>query len=94
MSCIALIFCTNKNITSNHGVDVAIFEKCHHNILYGRINIWVRLPPVYFREVWGYSKAKIENINKTISNSNWTRAFENISMDKKAELPNETLLNI
>ena len=39
-------------------------------------------------------KANIENINKAISNFNWTRAFENISVDKKVELLNETLLNI
>ena len=26
MSCIDLIFCTNKNIILNHGVDVTIFE--------------------------------------------------------------------
>ena len=41
------------------------------------------------REVWDYSKANIENINKAISNFNWTRAFENLS-----ELLNETLLHI
>ena len=94
MSCIALIFCTNKNIISNHGVDVTIFEKCHHNIIYGKINTRVLLPPVYIREAWDYSKAKIENINKAISNFNWTRAFENRSVNKKVELLNETLLNI
>ena len=38
-------------------------------------------------------KANIENINKAISNFNWTRAFENISVDKKVELLNEKLLN-
>ena len=39
-------------------------------------------------------KANTENINKAISNFNWTRAFENISVDKKVELLNEKLLNI
>ena len=78
----------------NHGVDVTIFEKCHHNIIYGKINIRVPLPPVYIREVWDYSKANIENINKAISNFNWTKGFENHSVDEKVELLNETLLNI
>ena len=64
MSCIELIFCTNKNIISNHGVDVTIFEKCHHNIIYGKINIWALLLPAYIREICDYSKA--------ISNFNWT----------------------
>ena len=94
MSCIDLIFCTNKNIISNHVVDLTIFEKCHHNIIYGKINIPVPLPPVYIREVWDYSKANIEYINKAISNLNWTKVFENLSVDEKVELLNETLLNI
>ena len=51
MSCIELISCTNKNIISNHGVDVTIFEKCHHNSIYAKINVKVRFPPVYIREV-------------------------------------------
>ena len=28
MSCIDLIFCTNINVISKHGVDVSIFDKC------------------------------------------------------------------
>ena len=94
MSSIGLIFCTNKNIISNHGVDVMIFEKCHHNIIYGKINIGTLLLPAYMREIWDYSKANIKNINKTISNFNWTKAFENLSVDEKVELLKETLLNI
>ena len=78
----------------NHGVDATIFVKCHHNIIYGKINIRVPLPPVYIREVWDYSKANIENINKVISNFNWTKTFENLSVDEKVELLNERLLNI
>ena len=86
MSCIDLIFCTSKNIISNHGVDVTMlrcYEKCHHNIIYGKINIWVPLPPVYIREDRDYSKANIENINKAISNFNWARAFENFLWIKR-----------
>ena len=45
MSCIDLIFCTNQSVTSNHGVDVSIDDKCHDNIIYGKINIRVPLPP-------------------------------------------------
>ena len=94
MSYIDLIFCTNKNIISNHGVDVMIFEKCHHNIIYGKTNIRAPLPPVYIREVWDYSKVNIENTNKAISNFNWNNAFENLSVDEKVDLLNETLVNI
>ena len=64
MSYIDLIFCTNQSVISNHGVDVSIFDKCRHNIIYGKINIRVPLPPTYVREVGDYQKANIENIKK------------------------------
>ena len=51
MSRIDVILCTNLNTTSKHGVDVSIFEKCHHGIIYDNINITVLLPSIYFCEV-------------------------------------------
>ena len=47
MSCIDLVFCTNHSAILKNGVDVSIFDKCHHNINYGKINIPVPLPPKY-----------------------------------------------
>ena len=82
MSCIDLIFCTNQNVISNYGVDVSMFKKCHHNIIHGKIDIRVPLPPVYVREAWDYNKANVENIKKAVSNFNWNRAFENLSVDE------------
>ena len=94
MSCIDLIFCTNTNVMAKHGVDVSSFEKCHHSIIFGKIDIHVPLPPPYVREVWDFSKAHAENIKKAISSFNWNKAFENLSIDAKIELLNGTLLNI
>ena len=56
MSCIDLIFCNNQNLISKYGVDASIFDKCHHSIIYGKIDIRIPLPPKYVREVWDYSK--------------------------------------
>ena len=94
MSCIDLTFCTNKNIISNHSIDVSIFDKCHHNIIFGKIDIRVPLPPIFVHEVWDYSKANVEHIKKAISNLNWHNAFKDLSVDEKVVLLNETLLNI
>ena len=95
MSCIdLLIFCTNQSVISNHGVDVSIFEKCHHNIIYGKINIRVPLLPTYVREFWDNEKANIEHIKKAISNFDWNKAFENLSVDEKVDFLHKTLLNI
>ena len=86
MSWIDLLFCTNQNTISNYGVDVSIFDKCHHNIIFGKVNIRVPLPPVYIREVWNYSQANVENIKYAISNFIWSKAFENLSVDEKLNI--------
>ena len=65
MSCTDHIFYTNLNVISKHGVDVSIFDKCHHDIIYGKINIRD------VHEVWDNRKANVENIKKAISNFNW-----------------------
>ena len=69
MPCIEL-FCTNQNIISNYGVDVSIFDKCYHDIIFSKSNIRVPLPLVYIREVWNYCQANVENIKNAISNFN------------------------
>ena len=94
MSCIDLLFCTYRNIISNYGVDVSIFDKCHHNIIFCKVNICVPLPPVYIGEVWNCNQANVENIKYAISNFNWSKAFENLSVDGKVKHLTKTLLNI
>ena len=58
------------NVISEHGVDVTVFDKFHHDIIYGKINIRVSLPQ---SEIWNYNKANVENIEKAISNFNWNK---------------------
>ena len=86
MSCIDLIFCSNQN--------TPIFDKCHHNIICGKSDIHVPLPPKYVREVWDYSKAGVQNIKKSIKDFYWGKSLESFSIDSKVDLLNETLLNI
>ena len=68
--------------------------KCHHNIIYGKINIRVLLPPTYVQEIWDYEKANIDNIKKTMSNFDWDKAFEYLSVDEKVDFLNKISLNI
>ena len=90
-SCIDLLFCTSQNLISKYGVDASIFDKCHHNIIYGKIDIRVPLQPKYVREVWDYSKADVQNIKKFIKDFNWGKTLESIPIDSKVDLLSETL---
>ena len=65
-----------------------------YHLLYGKIDIRVPLPPKYVGDVWGYSKADVQNIKKSIKNFNWGITLESLSMYSKVNLLNETLLNI
>ena len=75
MSCINFKFCANLNVISKHGVDVSIFVKCQHNVLFGKIDICVPLPPVYVRKVWDYHNVNVKNVKKATSNFKWKKKF-------------------
>ena len=76
MSCIDLIFCTNQSVISNHGVDVSIFDKCHHNIIYGKINIRVPLPPAYVRK--NYLENREQRVVLNGRTSEWRKIMSGI----------------
>ena len=50
-SCVDLIFATSPNLIRETGVELVIFEKCHHNLIYGIFDFMMPLPPHYLREV-------------------------------------------
>ena len=85
-SCIDLIFCYNFNLLSSYGVDLSLFEKCHHNFIFGKVNIQIPHPPGYVREVWDYGSANTKNIQKAIRNFDWEKAFGNLCVDRFQKL--------
>ena len=50
--------------------------------------------PSYSREDWDYKNANVEGIQNSISLFNWEKAFENLSINEKVSLLNNTLLNV
>ena len=44
-SCIDLVFTTNPNLIRNTGVDLPLFDKCHHSLIYGLTDFKLPLPP-------------------------------------------------
>ena len=49
--CIDVVFKSNPSFTSASGVELLLYEIYHHNLIYGKINFTVPLPPPYIREV-------------------------------------------
>ena len=93
-SCIDLIFCNNPELISEYGIDHSLFQTCHHNLIFAKINAKISVPPAYSREVWDYKNANAKGKQQSISRFNWKKAFENLSINEKVDLLNATLLNL
>ena len=91
-SCIDLIFAASPNLIE--GVELSIFEKCHHKLIYGIINFNARLPPSYLREIWDYKNANVNHIQSAVSSVDWEFLFCGANVNKKVEILNECLKNI
>ena len=62
LSCINLIFTSSPNLINSSGVEMSLFEKRLHNIVYGKIDFKIPISPPYMREVWDYKNASTESI--------------------------------
>ena len=45
---------------------MSLFEKCHHNIVYGKIDFKIPIPLRYMREVWDYKNASAESMQPSL----------------------------
>ena len=53
-SCIDLIFTDQPNIVMDSGVDSSLHPKCHHQIIYLKLNLKIEYPPPYICKIWNY----------------------------------------
>ena len=83
-SCIDLIFTTNSCFVKDSGVELSLFDKCHHNIIFGKVNLKIPLP-AYTREVWSYEKANVEGIQRSIFGVHWDYLFQGTTVLNKSE---------
>ena len=71
---------------------MSLFEKCHHNIVYGKIDFKIPILPPYMREVWDYKNASAESIQSSVLVLDFL--FQGKSFNKKVDILNECLKNI
>ena len=91
---IANIFISNPNLINSSGSEMSLFEKCHHNIMYGKIDFKIPIPPPYMRDVWDYKNASAECIQCSVSSIDWDFLFWGKSINKKVDILNQCLKNI
>ena len=93
-SCVDLIFTSNPSAISALGVELSLYEKCHHNLIYEKRNFNVPLPLPYIREVWDYKNAKVENIQRSVSGIDWNFIIQEKTVYQKVNILNDCLLNV
>ena len=93
-SCIDLIFTNQPNLVTESGVHPPLHPKCHHQIVFAKLNLKVECPPLYQRLIWDYKNADITSINRVIDIFDYGNSFEGKNVHEKAHFFNKTIMNI
>ena len=76
-----LIITEQPNLFVDCGIHSSLDTCCHHQIIYGKVNISITSPPTYKRRMWDYTKANKDEIRECLSNIDWHSKFENLSVN-------------
>ena len=71
---------------------MSLFQKCYHNIVYGKIGFKIPVLPPYMREVWDYKNTSAESAQR--SSIDWDFLFRGKSINKKVDILNKCFKNI
>ena len=86
-SCIHLTFTNQPNLIMDSGIHPTLNPKCHHQIIYSKLNLKIEYPPPYTCEIWDYNRTKTDLINRFIE------SFDK-DVHKQVILFNKLILNI
>ena len=93
-SCVDLIFTNQPNLVPENGVYPSLHPKCHHQIVFAKLNLNVEYPPLYERLIWDYKNADIPSINRAIDIFDWGNSFKGKNVHEQVHFFNKTILNI
>ena len=85
MSCIDLIIIDQPNLFADYGVNPSLDEHCHHQIVYGKINIPIPSPPPYKRTIWDFSQGNIPSIHNDLQAIDWHTRFDTLGSEEMTE---------
>ena len=94
LSCIDLIFSSADHLVLDSGILPSLNPKCHHQIVFCKINFKIPFPPSFERKIWDFSKADPILIRRAIDMVDWDNFFEGLDVNGKVSLLTETLTNI
>ena len=77
-----MIVTDQPNLFIDHGIHPSLDNCCHHQIIHGKLNVSVPLPPPYKRQVWNYPEARVDEIRSSLRDTDWTSIFVDLTADE------------
>jgi len=94
-SCIDSIVTEQPNLFIKTGVHQSLYDKCHHQIIYGKVSVSNIAPPSYSRKTWFHNKANTTSIIKTLHLFQWEKHLNDFTCpNEQVKFFNKTILNI
>ena len=75
-SFIDLIFTNQPNFVIDSAVYPSLHPNCHHQIVFSKLNLKIKSPPLYELLVWDYKNSDSQSINKAIEIFSWEKYFK------------------
>ena len=82
-TCIDLILTDQPNLILNSGTRSSLDPKCHHSIIFCKMNYKIPPPPPHERIIWHYDRANSDAIQRSFKSFPWEQHFR-INNDGKS----------
>ena len=104
LSCIDLIFTSQRKLVIKSGVQPSLHPNCHNHLVFAKFDLSIYYPPPYGKTVWYYNRANADLIQRAINLFDWDKALRINDVDKhfifsdnlinimKNFVPNETII--
>ena len=94
-SCIDLLITDQPNLILDSGTRPSLDSKCHHQIIYGKVNFKIPPPPPSERKIWHYNRANVDAIKRSMVSFPWAQHLNlNSNPNWQVKTFHETFLNI
>ena len=93
-SCIDLIFTDQPSLVVDCGTHPSLHPKCHHQIMYFKLDLTIVYPPPYQKCIWDFKRANTDSIRKAVKMVDWHFMFMNKTVHEQVTAFNTILMNI
>ena len=72
----------------------SLYVKCHHPIIFSKLNLNVAYPLSCQRLIWDYKKVNVDCIRASLNSADWNFVLSNKNVHQQAQYLNKVLINV